>query len=278
MNNIKILALQNSKAKVSFGSIISWMLLIGISCLSFIIESCQIKGEYISNVYSAAIMWSLNGFKNSNYIYSMYLLCGIPLLSVISFSDEIFYIKNNHVSQLIFTRINRKKYYYCTALITFYRSTLMSFTSLLLNQLLWLICCPAGTDVPITSKVNVDFEGAHLLIFSDLFFNHPYVYNVTYMLLISVLAGAMSLFSLSLCFVLKKTFYILIVPFIVYLSENFISAAIGYYRYSIVETISPFPSVKYLSINTYVIFVISMTIISITLFAYGIFWEKDEFK
>lgn len=280
MNLFHYIAIQNNKASKSVGNIISWVVLIEISCFNFLFDALKLKGEFYSFILSAARMWSLNGGANScfSYFYGIFLMCGIPLLAVLPFSNEILYIRNSHCSQFIFTRMKRTTYYFATIIVAFVRSTIMTFSTLALNQILWLICCPINSSQPLTQKVNIDFEGAYLLIFKSLYFDHPYLYNFLYMILISLLAGILAAFGATLCFVFKKQFQVLLLPFIVYLGESFIVAAIGYYRYSISETLMPVPAVSHLTFGTYVVFTLMMIFVSSILCFYGIVIKKDEFE
>lgn len=279
MKFIYLLNLQNKKARQSLGSKISWLITTVLSCFSFIIEAIRIYGLEHTMVQSAARMWSLNGNGEStfHFLYGMYLMFGLPIVSVLIFSDEILSSKNNHIIQFVLIRTGRMKYYIATAIVSFTRCLLMVFSSLVFNQLFWLICCPVSSNQPMTQFVYTDFEGAYLLIFPNLFFDHPYLYNLIYIGMISVLSGLFAFFGVSLCFIIKKQFQIFIIPVIVYLAENFLSAAIGYYNFSISEILSPSPVVKNLSFTTYIVFSLSIFIISIIFFIYGTVIKKDEF-
>jgi hypothetical protein len=254
--------------------------MIMMSCISFIIEALHIYGVESTTVHSAARMWSLNrtGDSTFHYIYNLFIMFGLPLISALIFSDEILSTRINHASQFILVRLQRGKYYVSTIMVSFVNSFLAVSISLLLNQLFWLICCPLTSNQPLTQFVTTDFKASYLFIFEDMFFNHSYIYNMIYVFMISFLAGIMALFASSLCFVLKKRIHILIIPTMIYLAENFISAAVGYYRFSIAETISPMPAVKNLSIDTYILFVFFMCMFSIFFCIYGIKMKKDEFE
>jgi hypothetical protein len=260
--------------------LISLAIMIVMSCLSFIIEAINIYGIESTTVHSAARMWSLNRTGNStfHYIYNLFIMFGLPLISALIFSDEILSTRINHASQFILVRLQRGKYYISTIIVSMINSFLAVSISLILNQLFWLICCPLTSNQPLTQIITTDFEASYLLIFKDEFFNYPYIYNMIYILMISFLAGIIAFFASSLCFVLKKRIHVLIIPTMIYLAENFISAAVGYYRFSIVETISPMPAVKYLTIDTYILFASVIFILSIFFCIYGIKIKKDEFE
>lgn len=278
MKFIRVVYIQWRKAAASLGCKLSWLVLISLSCGSFIIEAIETRGAEYTMLKSAAKMWSLNGIGETfHFLYGIYLMFGLPIISVLIFSDEILSVRNNHVTQFILIRTNRLRYYLATVIISFSKCFIMTFFSLILNQFLWIICCPLESNQPITQFVHTDFEGAYLLIFPKLFFNNPYLYNLIYIVMISLLSGLFSLLGVSLCFVVKKQFQVLIIPAIIYLAENFISAAVGHYKFSISETISPFPAVKNLSFKTYIIFSIFILIISIILYVYGAIIKKDEF-
>ncbi len=281
LNFVRLCRLQNKKASQGIGWKIASTLMVLISVLSFGIEAWIQFGSERTSVLSAARMWSVatwNCESTFRYLYDIFLMFGLPLLPVLIFSDEIVASKKNHTAQLIFTRVSQKKYYASVLSVSFWKSTSLVFVTMLLNQLLWMICCPLQSDQPLTTLVSTEFEATYLFLFPNLFFNHPYLYNLLYMVLIAFLAGVFAIFSVALSFICKRQMSVYIIPELVYLAEIFLAGAIGKNCFSIIETILPCPEVFNLTMNTYLIFVAILLCISAILIVYGIFLQKDEFS
>lgn len=266
-----LLVLQTRKARRSINFKMVSLLFCLLFCLTFITNVLPLAGNDVHTVASAARQWE------RCEISQLYLTFVLPLFSSLAFSNEILSAKENHSLQFLLTRMDRKRYYLATGLVAFGQAFLINLVFLLLSQLLWLIACPVTSQQPLTQFVHTEFEGVGGLLFSSLFFNSPYLYNLLYMLLLSLLSGAFAFFSSGSCFFLQNSLQVFLLPVLVYLAEDFISGAIGKEYLAISRLVDPLPASPGLSIAPYVVFITALMLVGALFFLYGLEIKKDEF-
>lgn len=263
--------IQLRKARQGLGFKLSLLILVILTCFSFWKNVLPLYATDQATLMSAARMWSFYGV--SPYL----LMFGLPLLSALIFSNEIRLVSNEHILQFLITRTDRIKYYWATAGASAFWAFTLLFFSLSLSQLLWIIACPFQSTQPLTQFVHTDFEGVNVLILKELFFTAPYLYNLVYMFLISSFGAAIAFFASSLSFILKSSLQIFLVPLILFMAQNFISAGTGQLRFSISETLTPVANTSNLSLKTYGSILLFFLIMGLVLMLYGIFQNRDEF-
>lgn len=129
------------------------------------------------------------------------------ILSASVYADSIEADRKRQTAILLATRTSMADYVRSSACVTFIGGFAVVFVPLLLSQLLSLLIFPLNSpEFGFQALMN---EGAHLdnirvniisrnVLFPNLYFNHPYVLNLMYMLYASLIGGLVSVITLGI--------------------------------------------------------------------------------
>jgi len=184
--------------------------LIGLSlfsCAAFIINCISNFGRPITdvpNAYSFFIGSSLS--EVFYYIFSVIL----PIVCVIPFADSYFRDRNKNTLPIIILRSSPIKYYFSKGIAVFVSGFIVVFICLMLNFLMNFIAFPVskGCDFTMFSTYYSDFyiKGywSDNILLKNLFVGYPYLYNLLFLFIISVLGGVYSIIVYNISYYTKK--------------------------------------------------------------------------
>jgi hypothetical protein len=212
------------------------------------------------NVY---ISW-IGGTIFFSQSYWFYLV--FPLLVSLSIGIEYGYLYRKRYFYQIEVRKGRKKYTTEQGVKIFLMGALVALAPLTLNFLLTMTQRPLIYPDPLVSIGPYANEvGAYF------YYMHPMIYTIVFILFDGMFAGAVALFTCSLCNVLENYFIAAILPFAIYYTLSTISGMFDSDFLSINLVLLPGYGVK--SLDGYIL-VFIFVIISVALwFALGM--KKD---
>lgn len=144
-------------------------------------------GYYWNTTYSPTTTLS----STANTILLMYIL---PFLAPLAYSYRIFDDRKSGAVQAVLPRTGRRAYYLGNVTVAFLGAFLAVLGPLVLEQLVFLIACPASipnmvTDAPVQDTYLQTFGNTAGGPLNALQLNHPYLFNLLFCLLPAVLAG-----------------------------------------------------------------------------------------
>ena len=141
--------------------------------------------------------------------YIFYLI--LPLLAVLPFGSSFFEDRKSGYIINVCTRVDKKTYYKAKYMAVFLSGGVAVATPLLLNLIMSSMFLPAllpdngsnGTISPVT-------------MLYELFFTHPLIYILMFIVIDFLFAGVIATLSLSYTYFTEHKFGVLIVPFVFY--------------------------------------------------------------
>ncbi|MFL0194084.1 hypothetical protein ACJDU8_00545 [Clostridium sp. WILCCON 0269] len=214
MKNILILEFKNCIANVKFKIVL--MVLLLMSILGYLVNCYSSYKLPLSQVRGAYEVSLIQGIQSSNILGIMIVF--IPLLSNIVYSDSYYVDSHTGVYKNIITRVNKRHYIISKAIVILTVTFFVFFIPLLLNQLLCLITYPVeGIDHNYCFPAyDIGYQNYTAnWLFELTRFNNPFLYNVIYMIIISIFASLFGLIGYIISLIYnKKRFIIVIAPFI----------------------------------------------------------------
>lgn len=201
-----------------------------------------------------------------SYVFFMIL----PLLSVITLGDSLVFDKVSGYSKNLFIRGKRKDYYFARFISSFISGGIVVIVPLFLNILLYCTTLPSLTPEVArgTSPIFAD------CMWSELFYSHPMVYVVLYLLIILVFSGLFSAFAAAIGSLTENKFLPLVFPFICYLFSYISLASIGLGRYSPFCFLTPAQRVQNITLGVIIAEALLIFIPTAALFVWKS--KKDE--
>lgn len=164
---------------------------------------------------SAISRW-IGGTGYALHTFLYYLIA--PIIACIPFADSFFIDKNTGYIKNIFTRTKKSHYYISKYISTFISGGLAVITPLLLNLYLTAMVLPS-----ITPEVSArEYPIFDLSMWSGLFYTHPYIYTLLYLLIDFVFFGLIATIGLTVSHTIENRFAVLLAPFLYYILISFI--------------------------------------------------------
>lgn len=157
----------------------------------------------------------------------------ITAMAIIPFADTYFEERQNGMSQYCIMRTGNKSYYFSKMFTVFFSGFFVVFSTVLLNHLLNFIAFPCDSTIVYNSQAYQDIfiydkDLQYNLLFSNLFVNSPYLYNLLFALFASLAAGFMAVFVFQISFFYKKNRVVLICSaFIGYVFLDILMSSFG---------------------------------------------------
>lgn len=152
--------------------------------------------------------------------YMFFLL--LPLLASIPFADSFFTDRKDGYIKNVLIRTKKKDYFIAKYIATFISGGLAVTIPLTLNLIFAAMYLPSF--VPSVTQ-SFGIGPAHL--WSKIFFTHPYIYLISFLILIFIFSGLIATIGLAVSFFIEYRFLSLIIPFIIYI---FIYTVFGSYN------------------------------------------------
>ncbi|KML23304.1 MULTISPECIES: hypothetical protein [Priestia] len=240
MINVLKLELKSCMKRKEIHFVLSFLILLSVA--AFIAESIpfyESNMRFIRSAYETTILQGVyaNPFRNT-------LLFIIPLVAATVFSDSFFIDYRMGVYKNILTRSDKKTYLIAKYIVTFIMTFMVFFIGLLINQLLCFITFPLNgfdnnSSLPPYDIGLQNFNNKAL--FDLLRLESPLFYNLTFIFIISLFAGLISLVTYSVYFLcLNKNRIIGIMSiFIIYIVINIGLPILGLNEFSLFNQLNP---------------------------------------
>lgn len=173
------------------------------SFVTYCLES-KFGAHEIMNTFSASTVFVLH---SSYYPYPTLFVMIIPLIVPMALSDSIFIETLRNTNTVLYTRVSCVKYMISKATSCFILSLLLVIIPLAMSQILSLIAFPLASPRPFTSNPSSSMGFAYafkMISFNKLYYEHPYIYNFVYSLILALYAGFCSVFALAISLYIKK--------------------------------------------------------------------------
>lgn len=209
MNEFKI---ELHRALKSRGLLVALTIGLLISFSHFILTILPLKDNITLSDYPLSVFGKWMCGDDSSVFPVMYYFI-VPILASLPFAGsykediDSGYIKN------ITTRISRKEYLKAKYLVTFLIGGVVSILPMVINFLLTAMVLPAVIPQACTGYFPI-FSYSML---GNLFYSHPYIYLMIYMIINFVFLGLLSTLALVAAYICDNLFTTILSPFIMYL-------------------------------------------------------------
>jgi len=221
--------IKSTKYKITF------ILLYLISISAFLINCSKSYGCSLSLIRSASDM-SINMGTTSGLTRDIIILL-LPLLALLLYSDSFLTDLSTGVYKNITTRISKKKYMAAKIIVTFLVTLFTFFIILFMNEVLTAITFPLkGYDNNFAFPAyDIGYYNYNKKLFLDLVrVENPYLYNMIFMVIISLVAALLAVLSLMISFIVKgKKVQIFFNIFIIYILSDICLDQLNLSKFSI---------------------------------------------
>lgn len=199
---------------------VAFLLVLAYACLNFVYVLTEFRGMDLSVIKDANQSVCYSDLNRLWFFFS-YLY---PFLVVLPFSTSYIDDERNQILPIYLSRSSRKDYYLSKLLACFIGTATVIGIPFLFNLLICNIFLPHNHNVWIGEYqlnnfyrsllgINIAYETSYPEIsFWKLFLYCPFLYNLWYLVLLSLFSGLLGTFVLSLSFWLKKNKIILFLP------------------------------------------------------------------
>lgn len=237
-----------------------------LSVLSIIFDVLAGRLDYImGNVNFTPFMQWIG--ENSNGTYKLTFFMIIPILAIVPYADSYWMDKYSGFAKNIYARTSKNQYIISKIIATFTTGGLVVVIPMILNIYLLFLILPSYHP-----GLFENFKLAKTM-FASLFYFHPYMYIVAYIVLNFLFGGLFACIGLAISPFCKLRFLITTIPYILYIS-TFLLGALG------LPKLCPFYFLQSSSIATNITFmpiaIIFVVSIIVTIGAFIIGVKKDE--
>jgi len=181
------------------------------------VNAGNLQGLYPHSVFSKCMGMIRGSVFPAYYFMFLPILIGIPYGTVMSQDRKNGYIKN------LFTRMPKRNYYIAQYVVAFLAAGVVAVVPQIINVAITALFLPSY--VPLTGLGYIGIFPESL--WAGIFYTHTYLYLLLYLLLDFVVYGFLSSLSLSLGWVFKYNFTVLMIPFVITQCMNVVLAFIG---------------------------------------------------
>lgn len=155
--------------------------------------------------------------ENSESLVRGFYFVFIPILAILPFGLQYYDEKNSKYKEYLISKGSRKSYYLSKFIISFVSGFITIFIFLIVNYIIVHLIYP--NNFILGGTFLEPDSGAFL---EKIFYSNVHLYEFIYIVINSLIAGILSLLSLSLCmlFNYKNGFLVIAVPFIIYIVQS----------------------------------------------------------
>lgn len=198
---------------------------ITLICITLLLSYISLQdissAYYTGKSYQSYFFIMLNYTKHSFMNFFFYL---IPLLVVFSFADT--WLSEKNMSDVLFTRVKKRQYFLSKYLVCFISGFLVLFIPLIISYISTVLALDFNDNVLniVTGVANETNLNAFLenYTFYHIYLDHPYLYILIFISLISIFGGLCSITAFSISLIVKQKvityiglFFILMVQLLV---------------------------------------------------------------
>lgn len=206
--------LKNCLKRLEVKIVFSIVFIISIS--SYLANAYNYYGYNLSDLRSAhelSIIQSLDG----KFLLQI-IVISLPLLSCIIYSDTYYTDYKTRIYKTVLTRIKKQDYFISKAIVNFYVTFFVFFIPLLFNEILNIISFPIKGSFNNYGHPSYYIEYLSSYLFEMQRIQSPFIYNLIYIIIISIFAAVFSLLGYSIQLYYKKNrFTVPILIFIFYI-------------------------------------------------------------
>lgn len=180
--------------------------------------------QYGKGLYYPGWLFSswLSADLYNQYSYLFYLI--LPVLSSFAYATSGFEDYKSGFIKNICIRINKKKYYFSKFIAVFISGGLTIAIPLLLNLLLSSLFLPSMVPEATASLSSI----RSLTMWHTIYYSHPYIHSLLFIILNFIFAGAIATFSLVVGKDIEHKIVVLLSPFLIFIFINVLSDVINY--------------------------------------------------
>ena len=231
--------------------------------IAFLADCYNLFQSELMDIPPANQLWVGFGNKFGQAFY-MFLL---PLMPVMAYADTHYLNIKTGMYKNIFPRCHKSNYILAKGVVVLASGFFVVFFPLFINQLLYLVIAPIHSSRHILNGWPAyTFYPSHTMLFEALFLSRPYLYNVLYMIMASLVGSLAALVSYAISFISNRSRLIIIAtPVVVYSIYNFITLLLINKKYSLyfylIGSGSSGLSASYFFISIVFCFIVSLAII-----------------
>lgn len=159
----------------------------------------------IPGVFSEWIAMNTNGAKEILFVT-------LPIVAAIPYGASLYLDEKNKYVNNIAIRTNKKNFYISKMATLFISGGVIAVIPMVLSLVINL--CVFPVDVP--QACTAMYLMSKNVVLSDLFYSHPLIYTMIYILWVFLLVGLLSCSCFVATYVMENRFVIIIIPFIIY--------------------------------------------------------------
>lgn len=187
-------------------------------CSKFINElnKGKINGNPMITMISLYIRWL--GADGSSIVSGLFYFL-LPLIAVVPYGWSLISELNSGYIKNIVCRVNRRSYFISKYISVFISAAAVVVITLLLNVLILALFLPAIKAEGIYPYGTI----GQMSMWSGLFYEHPLLYTIMYILLDGIFAGLLAVTAVALSLVIKRKIPIMLIPFLCLLLLDYLN-------------------------------------------------------
>ena len=219
-----------------------------------------------ASYFSPFVKWiSIDGFSTFALLFFMIF----SFLASITYSDSYFIDKNSGFIKNIYTKVNKRDYFLSKYITNFIIGGISVIIPLLINMYLVFMIIPSIKPSIFDSSLGVKE------MFSNIYYNNPYIYIYIYVFICFMFGGVFSSIGLAFSIFCKNRFLVITTPTLVYFSMFLLELA-GFPQLVPLKFLAANQPVQ--GINIISISIIFLILFVFSLLVYTIGVKKDEIK
>lgn len=195
-------------------------------------------------VQSSSLFNHWIGGEASSLGYTLFFTL-LPLIAALPYSWSYFIENKTGYVKSVVTRSSKSQYYLSKYIATFIAGGLVVLIPLVINFLVVACFVPAITP---TKMYPLYYAVGHGSLWSQLFYTHPVVFVLLYLILDFIFAGLFATMGLAISFFIKNRIAIILIPFFFILVLHYSRTFLAYKYYN---EISPLHYLHSTSIENY---------------------------
>ncbi|RGC52584.1 hypothetical protein [Absiella sp. AM29-15] len=237
----------------------------------------------ITDVYTKGYSYQHHFIIGSDYLKISFkngLFNLIPLLVVFPFADT--WLSERNMTDVVFTRVNKKNFFTSKYLICFLSGFLLLFIPLLISFLSEILMLDLHTNqmtmfTYIAAENNFK-ELESTFTFYQLYATHPYIYILVFFAIVSTYGGLCAMLAFSISLICKQKVLTYIAVFFLSFIPNILFSFLNdpYGKWYFQALISPYNTNAKLSVWVYFVFLLMFLLIDFVLFK--IYARRDPFE
>lgn len=231
-----LLGIELGRAYRSRGLTLSLLVGIGLALIQFVAVVMPCAGNVLESFtggvasYPHSVFSSWIGMDDRNP-YLAVLMTLFPLLAVLPFGVSYFEDKKKGYIKALCSRAKRRDY-----LLAKYAAVFLSGGTAVVLPFLFNLLLTAAVLPSLVPVGNGLFKLCGVAMFADIFFTHPYLYILIYLMMYFVYGGVFASLALACSHLFDFGFFVMLFPFVIYYGLGMIAPHV---RTGAVKNVAP---------------------------------------